>query len=71
MRLLPLSFPQILEALQPLLYSPTGGGAWCLPAAAGWQSWQGVAFLWWVVVVGKRQAPEMFSFVVVAVVGRT
>jgi len=55
--------------LQPLLYSLAGGGAWCLPAVAGWQSWQGVVPFWWVVVVSEGQAPEMLPLVVIAIVG--
>ena len=67
----PLSFLQILEALQPLLYSSAGEGAWCLPAAAGWQSWRGVAPLWWMVVIGEGRAQEIFPLVAVVGVGGT
>ena len=65
------SFLWILKVLQPLLYFPAGGGAWCLPAAAGWQSWREATPLWWVGVVGEGWVPEMFSIVAVVGVGET
>jgi len=50
--------------LRPRLSFPVGGGALCSPAAAGWQSWQGVVPRE-LVVVGEGRAPEILPLVVV------
>jgi len=53
--------------LRPLLYSSVVGGAWYLPAIAGWQSWRGVVPHRLVVVVVGWMLGRVLPLVVVVV----